>query len=69
VKVNKNSSTKKILSNVSGICKSNEISAILGPSGSGKTSLLNIMARRISERSTNNLTGSLKANDLEYSYT
>jgi len=32
---------------MSGICKSNEISAILGPSGAGKTSLLNIMAKRI----------------------
>ena len=45
-----NNSTKNILSNVSGICKSNEISAFLGPSGSGKTSLLNIMAEESLKR-------------------
>ena len=37
---------KRILSNVSGIAKHGEITAIMGPSGAGKTTLMDILAMR-----------------------
>ena len=47
VKNSKNSRNKlRILSNVSGLIKAKEITAILGESGCGKTSLINVLAGR-----------------------
>jgi len=40
-------SEKFILNDVSGYCRSGELTAIMGPSGSGKTSLLNILTDRV----------------------
>lgn len=57
-----------ILDGISGICKNSEVTAILGPSGAGKTSLLNLLCKRIIPDKQNLITGSIKANSLEYSY-
>lgn len=59
------SSTTKILNNISGYVKSNEVLAILGPSGSGKTSLLNILTSRYTPKGKEHkIIQSVKYNDI-----
>lgn len=55
-----------ILNGISGICKHNEVSAILGSSGAGKTSLLNLLCQRINNSLSINISGKIMANGKSY---
>lgn len=66
--INKKSMNRKILDNISGICKGGEITAIMGSSGAGKTSLLNLLAKRIDPSKQKKIRGYIRANNVEYNY-
>jgi ABC-type multidrug transport system ATPase subunit len=52
---------------LSGFCPGGHLTAILGASGAGKTSLLNILAKRISNGKNVELKGEITANRNTYS--
>jgi ABC-type multidrug transport system ATPase subunit len=54
-----------LLNNLSGICKSGKLTAIMGASGAGKTTLLNMLACRIQ---SDNVCGSITANQSHYTF-
>lgn len=54
--------TKQILQNMSGLCKSGTVTAILGPSGGGKTSLLNVLSGKIHNSNKVKLECEIEAN-------
>jgi len=54
------------LKNLNGICLGGQVNAILGSSGAGKTSLLNILAKRITDGGNVILNGQIAANNIEY---
>ncbi|KAL4474928.1 hypothetical protein ABPG74_001624 [Tetrahymena malaccensis] len=58
---------RKILNNLSGVCKSGTVTAILGPSGGGKTSLLNVLSRKIKANKQVELSGDVMANGQTFS--
>lgn len=57
-----------ILNNVSGICKSGEVTAILGSSGAGKTTLMNALCKRVQHDPSSGFTleGRVEANLNDY---
>ncbi|EWS74861.1 ABC transporter family protein (macronuclear) [Tetrahymena thermophila SB210] len=59
---------KQLLSDVSGICKSSQITAILGSSGAGKTTLLNVLTDRIENSKAISVRGKIQANQTEITY-
>ncbi|CAD8191656.1 unnamed protein product [Paramecium pentaurelia] len=63
---NSSSQGRTILNNISGICPSGQVTAILGASGAGKTSLLNILAKRVSAKENVKITGDILANGNHY---
>ncbi|KAL4512253.1 hypothetical protein ABPG72_005255 [Tetrahymena utriculariae] len=53
---------REILKDLSGICKSGEMTAIMGSSGAGKTTLLNILCCRAKNTQEVKLSGEIQAN-------
>ncbi|KAL4437737.1 hypothetical protein ABPG74_012412 [Tetrahymena malaccensis] len=58
--------TRQILKGINGICKNSQLNAILGSSGAGKTSLLNILCKRIQNKTDQILSGEVLANNSPY---
>jgi ABC-type multidrug transport system ATPase subunit/ABC-type multidrug transport system permease subunit len=65
--VETNGQSNEILKDISGYANPHEMLAIMGMSGSGKTSLLSIISNHIEIKTSYNLTGTLKLNNVEYS--
>ena len=59
---------RSILNNVWGRCPGGKVTCIMGPSGSGKTSLLNVLAGRMSNKTTQGVTIETKNNILWNGY-
>ncbi|KAL4474975.1 hypothetical protein ABPG74_001671 [Tetrahymena malaccensis] len=59
---------KLLLQDVSGICKSSQITAILGSSGAGKTTLLNVLTNRIQNSKKVQVNGKIQANSTEINF-
>ncbi|KAL4474973.1 hypothetical protein ABPG74_001669 [Tetrahymena malaccensis] len=58
--------TQEIIKGVDGIFPNSQVSAIMGSSGAGKTTLLNIITKRITKLSSNELEGQVLVNGQAY---
>ncbi|EAR86655.2 ABC transporter family protein (macronuclear) [Tetrahymena thermophila SB210] len=58
--------TKEIIKGIDGIFPNSQVTAILGSSGAGKTTLLNIITKRITKLSSNELEGQVLVNGQPY---
>jgi ABC-type multidrug transport system ATPase subunit len=57
--------TKEILRGVTGAIRGGKMMCILGPSGSGKTSLIHIIARKLANSKSKEITGAVRCNGVD----